>query len=78
MVMSPVHPIWPKPSCKAQFTGKEDKADIGRGEKTTLRNGQAWSSPSPEGSGEQGKMKETGCEIICGASTTLAVKGSMR
>ena len=32
----------------------------------------------PEGSGEQGKMGETGCEIICGAPTTLAVKGWMR
>ena len=29
----------------------------------------------PEGSVEQGKMEETGCEIICGASTTLAVEG---
>ena len=29
----------------------------------------------PEGSGEQGKMEETGCEIICGAPTTLTVKG---
>ena len=29
----------------------------------------------PEGSGEQEKMEETGCEIICGAPTTLAVKG---
>ena len=29
----------------------------------------------PEGSGEQGKMEDTGCEIICGAPTTLAVKG---
>ena len=29
----------------------------------------------PEGSGEQGKMEETGCEIICGALTTLAVEG---
>ena len=29
----------------------------------------------PEGSGEQGKMEETGCEIISGAPTTLAVKG---
>ena len=29
----------------------------------------------PEGSGEQGKMEETSCEIICGAPTTLAVKG---
>ena len=29
----------------------------------------------PKGFGEQGKMEETGCEIICGAPTTLAVKG---
>ena len=28
----------------------------------------------PEGSGEQGKMEETGCEIMCGAPTTLADK----
>ena len=28
----------------------------------------------PEGSGEQGKMEETGCEIICGDPTTLMVK----
>ena len=27
-----------------------------------------------EGSGEQGKMEETGCEILCGAQTTLTVK----
>ena len=31
----------------------------------------------PEGSGEQGKMEDTGCEVICGASTTLAFKGLM-
>ena len=30
-----------------------------------------------EGGGEQRKMEETGCEIICGASTTLAVKELM-
>ena len=29
----------------------------------------------PEGSGEQGRMEKTGCEIICGAPTTLTVKG---
>ena len=28
-----------------------------------------------ESSGEQGKMEKTGCEIICGAPTTFAVKG---
>ena len=30
-----------------------------------------------EGKGEQGKMEKTGCKIICGAPTTLAVKGLM-
>ena len=29
----------------------------------------------PEGSGELRKMEATGCEIICGVSSTLAVKG---
>ena len=32
----------------------------------------------PEGSGEQGKMEETGSEVICGAATIPAVKGSMK
>ena len=31
----------------------------------------------PEGSGEQGKMEKTGCKIIFGAPTTLAVKELM-
>ena len=31
----------------------------------------------PELGGEQGKMEKTGSEIICGAPTTLAVKGLM-
>ena len=31
----------------------------------------------PEGSGEQGKIEETGCKIICGAPTALAVKRLM-
>ena len=29
----------------------------------------------PEGSEEYEKIEETGCEIICGVPTTLAVKG---
>ena len=32
----------------------------------------------PEGSGELGKMENTGCKIICGAPTTLMVKGLMK
>ena len=31
----------------------------------------------PEGGREQGKMEKTGGKIICGAPTTLAVKGLM-
>ena len=31
----------------------------------------------PEGSGEQRKMEKTGCKIICGVPTALAVKGLM-
>ena len=30
-----------------------------------------------EGSGEQGKMEETGSKIICGAPTTLTLKRLM-
>ena len=29
----------------------------------------------PEGSGKQGKMEDTSCEIICGAPNTLIIKG---
>ena len=35
----------------------EDKADRGRGEKTTSGNGQAWTSPSPR---EQWKTERNG------------------
>ena len=55
-----------------------------RGKKTRLieeevgRQRQGMDRPGvrqvPEGSGEQGKMEETVCEIICGAPTTLAVR----
>ena len=55
MVMYPVHHVWPKPSCKAQWKGEEDEADRGRGGKTTSGNGQAWSPPSPRGQWRKGK-----------------------
>ena len=50
---------------------RQTKEEVG---KQTSGNGEAWSSAIPEGSGEQRKREETGCEIICGALTTLAVK----
>ena len=40
MVMSPVHQVLRKPSCKAQLKDEEDKADRGRNGKTTSGNGQ--------------------------------------
>ena len=54
--------------------GKKTK-QTGRGGRTTSGNGQPGVRQVPEGSGEQGKMKETGSKIICGAPTTLVVKG---
>ena len=56
--LGPVHQVWPKPSCKAQWKGEEDKADKGRGGKTTSGNGQAWSSESPRGQWRTGKNGE--------------------
>ena len=55
--------------------GREDKEDRGRGGKTHQGMNTPRVRKVTEGSGEQGKMEETGCEIICGASTTLAFKG---
>ena len=43
-----------------------------------IRNGQAWSSPSPRGQWRTGKkMEETASEIICGTPAILVVKGWM-
>ena len=54
---------------------EEDKTDRGRGGKVTSGNGEAWSSASPRGQWRTGKNGETGCEIICGAPSTLADEG---
>ena len=45
-----------------------------RGGKTTLGNGQAWSSASPREQWRTEKMEETDWEIMCEAPTTFAVK----
>ena len=56
---------------------EEDKADRGRGGKTTSGMDRPGVRQVPESSGELGKMEKTGCQIICGAPATLAVKGLM-
>ena len=57
MVMSPVHQVWPKPSCKAQWQEEDDEADGERDGKTTSGNGQAWSLASPRGQLRTGKHR---------------------
>ena len=57
-----------------QGTAKRGK-ERGRQKKRWEDNIREWTDRVPEGSEEQRKMGETGCEIICGAPTTLAVKG---
>ena len=37
--------------------------------------GMEFAKSVPEGSGEQRKMEETGCEVICSAPSTPVVKG---
>ena len=50
---------------------KQTEKEVGREHQGTDRRG---IRQDPEGRGEQRKMEETGCEVICGAPTTLAVK----
>ena len=75
--MSSIRQVWLKPSRKAQWKGEEDKADRGRGGKTTSGNGQAWSSASPRGLWRTGKNGKKWLQIICSAPMTLVVKGLM-
>ena len=51
---------------------RQTEEEVGRQHQGTDRPGVC---QVPESSGEQGKMEETGCEIICGGQTTFAVKG---
>ena len=53
---------------------RQTEEDVGRQHQRMDRPGVR---QVPEGSGEQGKMEKTGCKIVCGAPTTLAVKGLM-
>ena len=77
MVMSPVRQVWPKPTT-LQGTVKGGKKTR-QTEEEVGRQHQEMDTPGvcqvPEDSGEQGKMEETGCKIICGALTTLTVRG---
>ena len=51
---------------------RRTEGEVGRQDQGMDRPGV---SQVPEGSGELRKLEETGYEVICGAQTTLAVKG---
>ena len=75
MVMSPIHQVWPNHFARHSERGKKTRQTeekVGRQHQEMDRPGV---NQVPEGSGEQRKMEETGCEIICGVPTTFVVKG---
>ena len=54
---------------------RQTAEEVGRQHQGMVRPGD---QQVPGGSGEQGKIEETGYEIVCVAPTTLEVKGKMR
>ena len=69
-------------SCQNHLAGHSERGKKTRQtEEEVRRQYQGMDRPGirqvPECSGEQGKMEKTGCEITCGAPTTLTVKGLM-
>ena len=73
MDMSPVHQVWPKPSCEEPRKGEEVKAE----EVGIQRQGidRPRVRQVLEGSGDEKEMEGTGYEVICGAPTILAASG---
>ena len=69
--------IWSGQNHLARYNERGEKTM--QTEKEVGRQHQGMNRPGvrqiPEGSGEQGKMEETGCEIVCGTPTILVVKG---
>ena len=67
-----------KPSARHSERGKKTRQT----EKEAVRQHQEMDRPGArqvlEGNGEQSKMEETGCEVICGAPTTPAVMGLVK
>ena len=77
MVMFPVHLVWPKLSLQGIVKGGRRQ---GKQRKRWEDNTRKWTSlefGKSQRAVENGRMEKTGCKIICGAPTTLTVKGLM-
>ena len=68
---------WYGPISRSSGLAKTILLGTVKGGRSQGRQGKRWEDNIREwtGSGEQGKMGKTGFKIICGAPTTLAVKG---
>ena len=77
MVMSPVHQVWPKPSCKIIFFKGGRRQ--GRQRKRWEDNVREWTglefAKSQRTVENRGKKWRKLCEVICGATTTFAANG---
>ena len=73
--MSPFHKVWPNHLARHSERGKKTRQT----EEEMGRQHQEWTSlefaKSQRAVENREKMEKTGCEIICGTSMTLAVKG---
>ena len=77
--MSPVHQVWPKPSCKVQRKGEEDKADRKKRWEDNIREWTGLEFGRSQGAVEnRDKWKKTGRKTICGAPTIFVVKGQVK
>ena len=64
--------VWYAALWATMKTTKQTEEEVGRQHQGVDKPGV---HQVPEGSGEQGKMEETGCEIICCAPMTVMFKG---
>ena len=72
MVRSPVHQNHLARHSERGKNIRQTEAEVGRQHQGMDRSGVG---QVQEGRGEQVKMEETGCEVICATQTTLPVKG---
>ena len=77
MDRSPINQVWPKPSCKTRWKGKDDKADRRKDRKTTSEKWQAKSLPSPTGQ-RRTKNKEQWRRLIVRSSVVSKRPSQLR
>ena len=62
MAITPIHQVWPKPSCKAQWKGEENKAIKGAVKQYQGMDRLGVWQLTPRG---QWRTRKSGCKVIC-------------